>query len=259
MKTKEAPGIVFITDSTGIDATEVTNYSWLEFLYWTGRIYGKQSPEYNAILPDTSLWLQMDTVYHSLVSDYLRHPFYRDYPVVGVSYEQMQAFCSWRSDRVFEYGLIQNGYADWCVNPDPDSVVTIEKYKKGFLFPKKPAINRFPHYHLPSREEWQGATLYAIERYRLAKFDQKGINIPCYQTYRNSGPFPVPVAPGKKLLVKRGIYFLGNNMSEQLNEKGVAAGQNWKGSTGMEHGSDFRKQTTPSLIVGFRCAFDWER
>ena len=44
-----------------------------------------------------------------LVNYYLRHPAYRDYPVVGVNWLQATAFCKWRSDRVNEGILIREG------------------------------------------------------------------------------------------------------------------------------------------------------
>ena len=44
-----------------------------------------------------------------MVNYYLRHPAYRDYPVVGVSWRQANDFCKWRTDSVNENILIQEG------------------------------------------------------------------------------------------------------------------------------------------------------
>ena len=43
------------------------------------------------------------------VNNYLRHPSYREYPVVGVSWEQANDYCIWRTDRVNERILIDAG------------------------------------------------------------------------------------------------------------------------------------------------------
>jgi formylglycine-generating enzyme required for sulfatase activity len=43
----------------------------------------------------------------------LRHPSYRDYPVVGVSWLQANDFCKWRTDRVNEAILVREGIIKW--------------------------------------------------------------------------------------------------------------------------------------------------
>tara|TARA_R110002073_G_C9381447_1_gene573036 strand:+ start:1 stop:1245 length:1245 start_codon:yes stop_codon:yes gene_type:complete len=45
-----------------------------------------------------------------MTENYLRHPGYGEYPVVGVSWIQAVEFANWRSDRVNEYNLEQAGY-----------------------------------------------------------------------------------------------------------------------------------------------------
>ncbi len=93
-----------------MDQTEVTNFHWLEYLYWIGRAYGESYPmvQKNA-LPDTLVWRSKLGDNEKYVDYYLRHPAYRDYPVVGVSWLQANDFCKWRTDRVNEYILIREG------------------------------------------------------------------------------------------------------------------------------------------------------
>ena len=45
-----------------------------------------------------------------MTENYLRHPGYGEYPVVGVSWIQAVEFANWRSDRVNEYNLERAGY-----------------------------------------------------------------------------------------------------------------------------------------------------
>lgn len=93
-----------------MDQTEVTNFHWLEYLYWINRVYGGTYPMvYKNALPDTLCWRSPLAFNEKYVDYYLRHPAYRDYPVVGVSWLQVNDFCKWRTDRVNEYIMIREG------------------------------------------------------------------------------------------------------------------------------------------------------
>jgi formylglycine-generating enzyme required for sulfatase activity len=93
-----------------IDETEVTNHHWCEYLYWIGRVYGADYPEvYKKALPDTLVWRSKLAYNEPYVDYYLRHPAFRDYPVVGVNWLQANDYCAWRSDRVNEMILIREG------------------------------------------------------------------------------------------------------------------------------------------------------
>ena len=93
-----------------MDETEVTNQFWLEYLWWLQRVYGSSYPEIvERALPDTASWRNKLAYNETMVKYYLRHPAYRDYPVVGVSWLQANDFCKWRSDRVNEQILIVKG------------------------------------------------------------------------------------------------------------------------------------------------------
>ena len=93
-----------------MDETEVRNVDYLEYLYWIKRVYGQSYPEvYKKALPDTLVWRDKLGYNEPYVESYLRHPAYRNYPVVGVSWVQANDFCVWRTDRVNERILIDEG------------------------------------------------------------------------------------------------------------------------------------------------------
>ncbi len=93
-----------------MDETEVTNHFWLEYIAWLERIYGDNNSEIvERALPDTLAWREKLAYNEPLVKYYLRHPAYREYPVVGVSWRQANEFCKWRTDRVNEGILIREG------------------------------------------------------------------------------------------------------------------------------------------------------
>lgn len=97
-----------------MDETEVTNLMYMEYLDWLARVYGNAGPQYKdiytAALPDTLVWRNQLGFNEDMVNNYLRHPAFRNHPVVGVSWQQAVNFAKWRSNRVNEKILEEKGY-----------------------------------------------------------------------------------------------------------------------------------------------------
>jgi hypothetical protein len=257
----EVPGVEQIDEQLYMDRTEVTNFHWLEYLFWAKRIYGQDSPEYQAILPDTSLWNAESDKLKGYTDFYLRHRAFYDYPVVGLSYEQMKAYCKWRSDRVFEYMLIRLEKITWDSHPTPKTFFTTEKYlHNAYLhYRSDSSIAVVPHYYLPSAEEWKKTDLYnqavyaAVSRRRLRKRSPDVY----YSTLQLSEPLQ-PVDPPKHYCISGVIYNLHRNVSEQLSDSLLAAGANWKQLTTIDEGENMHFQPEATVTKGFRCAFTWK-
>ena len=96
-----------------LDETEVTNEEYHFYLEWLEKIFPKSDDQnehiYTSALPDTLVWRHTLGANELLTENYLRHPSYSDYPVVGVSWIQANEYCKWRSDRVSEKTLIDKG------------------------------------------------------------------------------------------------------------------------------------------------------
>jgi len=114
-----------------MDQTEVTNFHWLEYLYWISRAYETYPVVYKNALPDTLCWRSPLAFNEDYVEYYLRHPAYRDYPVVGVSWLQANDFCKWRTDRVNEYILIREGILGWNIDQRDENTFNTEAYYAG--------------------------------------------------------------------------------------------------------------------------------
>lgn len=97
-----------------MDETEVTNSSYLMYLDYLKTVYPPDDPNYSLIykgaLPDTLVWRNRLGYNEMMTENYLRHPAYGNYPVVGVSWIQAVEYANWRTDRVAEMALQSAGY-----------------------------------------------------------------------------------------------------------------------------------------------------
>jgi gliding motility-associated lipoprotein GldJ len=97
-----------------MDETEVTNRMYLQYLDWLQRVYPQENEKYRQIyqgaVPDTLVWRNRLGYAKTMVENYLRHPAFQNYPVVGVNWVQATEFSEWRTNRVNEKILEKKGY-----------------------------------------------------------------------------------------------------------------------------------------------------
>lgn len=137
-KLKLSDGVIGkLNDYKKMEYTKITNIQWVEYLSFL--LKDSLTEQYLNALPDTMIWnkfYQNDTVdYH-----YLRNPAYKDFPVVGVTYEQAQQYCIWRGNM--------------------DTKLATDRQRKKYK-----DYEIIIHYRLPTEEEWK----YAAKKYDLNK------------------------------------------------------------------------------------------
>ncbi len=227
------PGTVQITEAFFADETEISNFSYSEFESWTYNKYGFNSQEHKNILPDTLVWRQKNSYNEPYVQYYYRHPAYKDYPVVGINYEQAIAFSKWRTERVKEFYYLKN--------------------KKELQI----------EYRLPSKEEWEmisnnGKDVFAndgVNKKGQVMFNHRWMTDSISKKYyKENNKYPDVTAPTYSYWKNNfGLFCAFGNVAEMVSEKGISKGGSWRNTLEECRAGKDIPYTEPTAWLGFRC------
>jgi len=233
---KAPPGTVPFSDSLFIDRTEVTNRSWREFTQWVHDNMGDSA--YAAVLQDTGVWNNgpgsANNEYYAQYYHVL--PAFAEYPVVGVTYGQAQAYCEWRTKMVNEW-IAKNGKAP---------------FKKVL-------------YRLPTRAEWEVAAMgdnnnqqnlygrFASNMETEEASQAKAFNCIYVKNASLVGQHARIASVVSYSPNSYGVYNMIGNVAEMVEEIGVAKGGSFLSYVGDCQVEKDQHYDTPEEWLGFRC------
>ena len=216
-------------DSFYIFNHEVTNGEYLEFIQ---DVKSKDTTFYKLLLPDTLVWRDRYSYSEPMVDYYFRHPAYRNYPVLGVSYEQAESYCKWLTQKYINENKRKFKQVEF-------KLPTIAEWTYA-------AMGGSEHSSFP----WKGNSMQDKDGKWMAKFrviPQDGIGYEIIPVQKLDGGIEMKkiltasgwcgandmdhwiVAPVKSYPANGyGLFDMAGNVEEYVLEKGVTKGGSWK-------------------------------
>ena len=237
------PGTVRVNETLFYDKNEVTNDEWRVYENWYKQKYGSTSIHYKNTLPDTLSWriLTDDEPYQY---EYYRNSAFNNHPVVGVTWEQANAYCKWRT------AIVRSEMA--------------KELNKNMNRPESIT------YRLPTVTEWEEVASVGYSDKIQKRVDKKNWKVTQLRNVISDSittrigegkPNATITAPSNTYFPNRyGIFNLFGNVAEMTTEKGVAKGGSWNDRNSTVTVDAVFPYDDNASWLGFRCVCEvrWE-
>ncbi len=214
------------------------------------------------VYPDTTVWIKdFNYSYNDpMHQDYFHHQAYGDYPVVGVTWDQANAFCNWRTKKKNDYLRGKRNPTTVPVFRLPTEAEWEYAARGGLMFSKYP-------WGGPSAVSDRGCFLanfkpvrgdYAVDG-ALYTVEAKSYNANDYGLYNMAGN----VSEWTSSAYNLSSYYMGStmnpNVEDRNNKKKIVRGGSWKDvAYYLEVGTrDFEYADTARSFIGFRTVQDY--
>jgi formylglycine-generating enzyme required for sulfatase activity len=233
-----------IKEGLYVNKTEVSNEEYRQFL---NDVFDNNDTEkYNSILPDTNVWRGNIQYGEPFTISYLRHPAYKEYPVVGVTYENAIAYCLWLTQK---YNNLEK-----------------RKFAKAA-------------FRLPTREEWKLAanggdslkqytwgTGFMLNSRKQHLCNYNDNVIADFMINKSTGIEETENEPRIRTKITSnvksyypssfGMYNMCGNVAEMIAEKGIVKGGSYMDVAQHVRIASERNYTKSSADIGFRVVMD---
>lgn len=247
-------------DSIFIDATEITNIEYLEYLHYLKRDSARS--QYLQALPDTTVWFDIydNPLAKAFSYDYLRKAQFRRFPVVGVTLNQANSYCSWRSRMVNAktnlpyvvnyrlpspaewYGIAIRSYS-YQLSNELDNLHKMKFVRTDLLDIKSKSGTEL------SLSKLRKNIVSFYERNSILLFE----NLSTDEDFEFKEYLGIGSGPKRSYAGINQVNNIRGNVSELTNEPGIAMGGNWALNFNETPPDATLVYDEPSALLGFRC------
>ena len=222
-------GTVRVDTNFFIEAGEVSNGNYVEYLIWLKTIHGDTSQLLLKAVPRVQFLDSLAETLKTTPLEYATSELFYKYPVLGVDHKQASAYCAWKSERVYNKmkGMICLHFEEMALPLSPENLDKV-----------------YPFYRLPTPEEWDKASTHKRVSNR---FQNKIVQRPYYRFEFLEYADP-----------SAGIESMFGSVSEMTSVPGLSKGGSYKEGKTPNTSTWDRHYSGPSDWVGFRCVCEWK-